>query len=147
MSIYATLWSIQVQDPASSFTDPRWVEITAQAVPAHIGSPSPGCGYEQGDPYAEFLPPPVETNEDGDAEFHRAVVFIERGTRKGSRRSPQEYVDPVFVLTGREYATMTFEELHQRLQESIRSGPRVIAEFLGPDGESRVITDEDVGFE
>ena len=54
MSIYATLWTIQIQDPASSFTSPRWVKVTAQAVPPHIGSPTPGCGYEKGDPYGEF---------------------------------------------------------------------------------------------
>jgi hypothetical protein len=56
MSFYATLWSVQVRDPASPFSQPRWVEVTAQAVPAHIGSPTPGCGYEGGDPYAGFLP-------------------------------------------------------------------------------------------
>ncbi len=61
MSIYATLWSIQIQDPASPSTMPRWVKVTAQAVPPHIGSPTPGCGYEDGDPYGDFLPPPVET--------------------------------------------------------------------------------------
>ena len=66
MSIYATLWTIQIQDPASPFTSPKWVKVTAQAVPPHIGSPTPGCGYEKGDPYGEFLPPPVETDEDGE---------------------------------------------------------------------------------
>ena len=47
MSIYATLWSIQIQDPVSPFTEPRWVEVAAQAVPPHIGSPTPGRGYEK----------------------------------------------------------------------------------------------------
>ena len=76
MSIYATLHSIQIKDPATSFSDPRWVEVTAQVVPAHIGSPTPGCGYEEGDPYKSFLPPAIETDENGEAKFHRAVVFI-----------------------------------------------------------------------
>jgi hypothetical protein len=84
MSIYATLWSIQVQDPASSFTNPRWVTVTAQAVPPHIGSPTPGCGYENGDPYADCLPPPIETDEMGQAEYNRAVVLVTDETRKGT---------------------------------------------------------------
>ena len=36
MSIYATLWTIQIQDPASSFTSPKWVKVTARAG-AHFG--------------------------------------------------------------------------------------------------------------
>jgi hypothetical protein len=143
MSIYATLWSIQLQDPASPFSEPRWVEVTAQAVPPHIGSPTPGCGYEAGDPYAAFLPPPVETDEEGCAEFHRAVVFVTNETSKGTDRSPQEYADPLLVLSGEQYGEMTFDELHQRLQEAIRSGPQVVAEFIGPTGQ-RVFTEDDL---
>ena len=143
MSIYATLWSIRVRDPASPFSEPRWIEVTAQGVPPHIGSPTPGCGYEEGDPYAAFLPPPVETDEEGCAEFHRAVVFVTSETRKGTERSPQEYVEPLLVLTGEEYGKITFDDLHRRLQDTIRSGPRVLAEFIGPFGQ-RVITEEDV---
>jgi hypothetical protein len=144
VSIYATLWSIQVQDPAAPFSKPRWVEVTAQAVPAHVGSPTPGCGYEDGDPYARFLPPALETDEDGDAEFHRAVVFITNETHKGTARSSQEYADPLIVLSGKDYSTMTFKDLHRRLEEAIRSGPRVVAEFLGPRGQRRIITSEDI---
>ena len=92
MSIYATLWSIQVQDPAAPLTNPRWVAVTAQAVPPHIGSPTPGCGYENGDPYAHFLPPPIETDEMGNAEYNRAVVFVTDETKKGTERSGQEYI-------------------------------------------------------
>ncbi|MBW3542197.1 MAG: hypothetical protein KY476_18155 [Planctomycetes bacterium] len=142
MSIYATLWSIQIRDPAAAFSEPRWVEVTAQAVPPHIGSPTPGCGYEGGDPYAAFLPPPVETDDDGCAEFHRAVVFITNETHKGTERSPQEYAAPLLVLSGAEYGQLTFDELHQRLQDAIRSGPRVVAEFFGPTGQW-VITEDD----
>jgi hypothetical protein len=143
MSIYATLWSIQVQDPASSFTSPRWITVTAQAVPAHIGSPTPGCGYEKGDPYAEFLPPPVETDEEGQAEYHRAVVFITDETKKGTKRSGQEYVDPLLVLSGQKYAKMPFEMLLGKLEEAVRSGPRVVAEYLDSDGETHIIRDEE----
>src|SRR5580704_12750964 len=126
MSIYATLWSIQVQDPAAPFTDPRWVTVTAQAVPPHIGSPTPGCGYEDGDPYADSLPPPIETDERGSAGYNRAVVFVTDETKNGTERSGQEYVNPLLVLTGEEYAKMPFEELLHRLEEAIRSGPRVV---------------------
>lgn len=144
MSIYSTWWSIQIQDPASPFSQPRWVEVTAQAVRPHIGSPTAGCGYENGDPYAGFLPPAVETDERGQAPYHRAVVFITNETRKETEHSPQEYIDPLLVLSGEEYAKISFEELHQRLQEAIRTGPRVVAEFPGPMGELRVFTEEDL---
>jgi hypothetical protein len=143
MSIYATLWSIQVQDPSAPFTDPRWVMITAQAVPPHIGSPTPGCGYEDGDPYADFLPTPVETDEMGQADYSRAVVFVTDETKKGTARSGQEYANPLLVLTGEEYAKMSFDELLHRLEEAIRSGPRVVTEFLDSEGQSHVFTDDD----
>jgi hypothetical protein len=50
-----------------------------------------GSGYEDGDPFAVFLPPPVHTDEDGEAEYMRAVVFVTEETSKGTARSPQEY--------------------------------------------------------
>ncbi len=143
MSIYATLWTIQIQDPASPFTSPRWVKVTAQAVPAHIGSPTPGCGYKDGDPYGDFLPPPVETDEDGNAPYHRAVVFVTDEAEKGTERSGQEYVDPLLVLTGEQYAKVPFQVLLSKLEECIRSGPRVVAEYLDSDGETHVFRDED----
>ncbi len=143
MSIYATLWTIQIQDPASPFTSPRWVEVTAHAVPAHIGSPTPGCGYEGGDPYGDFLPPPIETGEEGQAEYHRAVVFVTDETRKGTAQNGQEYVAPLLVLTGEEYATMPFQTLLEKLKEAARSGPRVTMEYLDSEGESHVFTDDD----
>jgi len=143
MSIYATLWTIQIQDPASPFTSPRWVKVTAQAVPGHIGSPTPGCGYEDGDPYGDFLPPPLETDEHGEAPYDRAVVFVTDETRKGTERSGQEYVDPLLVLTGAEYATMPFQALLEKLQEAIRSGPRIVAEYLDSEGETHIFRDED----
>jgi hypothetical protein len=144
MSIYATLWSIQVQDPAAPFTNPRWVTVTAQAAPPHIGSPTPGCGYEDGDPYADFLPPPIETDEMGSAEYNRAVVFVTDETKKGTERSGQEYDNPLLVLTGEEYAKMSFDELLHRLEEAIRTGPRVVAEFLDSEGKSHVVTEDDI---
>lgn len=139
MSIYATLWSIQIQDPATPSTMPRWVKVTAQAVPPHIGSPTPGCGYEKGDPYGDFLPPPVETNEDGEAEYNRAVVFVTDETRKGTPRNGQEYVDPLLVLTGQQYAKMPFQTLLEKLEEAIRSGPRVVAEYYNDQGHTHLV--------
>jgi hypothetical protein len=144
MSIYATLWSIQVQDPAAPLTNPRWVTVTAQAVPPHIGSPTPGCGYEDGDPYADFLPSPIETDEMGQAEYNRAVVFVTEETTKGTERSGQEYANPLLLMTGEEYAKMSCDELLHRLEGAIRSGPRVVAEFLDSEGKSHVFTEDDV---
>ena len=143
MSIYATLWSIQVQDPAAPLTNPRWVKVTAQAVPPHIGSLTPGSGYEDGDPYGEFLPPPVEADETGSAEYNRAVVFVTGETKKGTERSGQEYVNPLLVLTGEEYAKMSFDELLRKLEEAIRNGPRAVAEFLHSEGPAHVFGEGD----
>jgi hypothetical protein len=143
MSIYATLWSIQIQDPASPLPRPRWVKVTAQTVPPHIGSSTPGCGYEHGDPYADFLPPPVETDESGQAPYDRAVVFVTEETRKGTARNGQEYVDPLLVVTGEEYTKMPFQILLDRLQEAVRSGPRVVGGVLAPDGTTRSFTEDD----
>ena len=112
-------------------------------MPPHIGSPTPGCGYEDGDPYAAFLSPPIETDEMGRAEHNRAVVFVTNETKKGTERSGQEYVNPLLVLTGQDYAKMTFDELLNRLEEAIRSGPRVVAEFLDGDGQSHIFTEDD----
>jgi hypothetical protein len=135
MSIYATLWTLQFPEDGDEYLDCEWIKVTAQGVPAHIGSPTPGCGYEDGDPYADFLPPPVETDENGEAEYMRAVVFVTEETRKGTSRSGQEYEDPLLVLTGKEYASITFEELHTQLCDALRgSKPRVIAQYLQPGG-------------
>ena len=41
MSIYATIWSAEIPT--------MWIEVTAQGVPAHVGTPTPGFGYEAGD--------------------------------------------------------------------------------------------------
>ncbi len=135
MSIYATLWTLKFPKDGDDHLGCEWTAVTAQAVPPHIGSPTPDCGYEGGDPYAEFLPPPVETDEDGDAPYFRAVVFVTEETRKGTMRSGQEYENPLLVLTGEEYGTLTFADLHTRLCHALRGEkPRVIGQCLGPDG-------------
>jgi hypothetical protein len=140
MSIYATLWKLKFPLDGNLHCGCDWIAVTAQGVPPHIGSPTPGCGYEDGDPYGAFLPPPVATDEDGDAEVLRAVVFVTEETAKGTARSPQEYVEPLLVLSGEEYARITFEQCHDRLCDALRGDrPRLAAEFITPDGEHRLL--------
>ncbi|MFO7536594.1 MAG: hypothetical protein R6X32_00880 [Chloroflexota bacterium] len=76
----------------------------------HCATFSQKLGF-YGDPYGAFLPPSVLTNEDGEADYMRAVAFVTEGTE----RSPQEYDQPLLVLTGEAYARMTFEALHTQL--------------------------------
>ena len=143
MSIYATLWILKFPKEGDDYIGCEWIEVIAQGVPPHIGSPTPGCGYEDGDPYTAFLPPPVETDENGDAKYMRAVVFVSEGTPKGTGRSGQEYENPLLVLTGQEYATVTFEDLHTRLCAVLRGEkPRVIAQYLEPGGETRTFFED-----
>ena len=76
-----------------------------------VGSPTVGNGYEDENPCAAFLPPPLETNEDGYNPYLRAVVLVTEETVKGTRRSGQEYEAPLLVLSGQQYAEMSFEAL------------------------------------
>ena len=68
MSIYATLWHLQFPRHGDADVGCEWVEVLAQGVPVHIGTPTPGHGYESGDPYESFLPPALRiegaTSED-----------------------------------------------------------------------------------
>ncbi|HWM94729.1 MAG TPA: hypothetical protein VN493_28505 [Thermoanaerobaculia bacterium] len=141
MSIYATLWKLQFPEHGDDHIGCGWVEIMAQGVPPHIGSSTPGFGYEDGDPYGEFLPPPLVTNEEGEHELMRAVIIVKKGTRKGTNRSHQEYVDPLLVLTGEEYARLSFEVLHERICQALRGGrPRLSLQCLSPSGRSTLVT-------
>ena len=79
----------------------------------------------------------------GEAEYNRAVVFVTDETKKGTERSGQDYADPLLVITGEEYARMFFDELLHRLEEAIRRGPRIVAEFLDSEGQSHVFTRDD----
>jgi hypothetical protein len=139
MSIYATLWSLKFPKFGDYHFGCEWIEVIAQGVPPHIGSPTPGQGYEDGDPYAGFLPEPVVTNSAGEAEYMRAVVFITESTRKGTPRSGQEFVDALLTLTGEEYAKLSFQQLHDRICKALRGDrPAVVFEFLSPGGEVSV---------
>ena len=145
MSIYATLWRLKFPEDGDDHFGCDWIEVVAQGVPSHIGSSTPGCGYEDGDPYAEFLPPALQIDEDGEHEYMRAIVIVRAGTPKGTARSAQEYTTPLLVLTGEAYASMSFEALHKRICEALRGGrPRVVAQFFTPDGDVELIHEEEV---
>lgn len=140
MSIYATIWSLKFPRYGDYYAGCEWIRVTAQGVPAHIGTPTPGFGYEAGDLYADFLPPPVEVNADGDGEFMRAVVFITEETKKGTARSGQEYVNPLLVLSGRDYASISFVDLHERICDALRGkGPRLLAQSFTQNGGVQII--------
>jgi len=142
MSIYTTLWRLKLPRYGDAHTGCDWIEITAQGVPAHIGTPTPGYGYEDGDPYTAFLPPPVVILSEEAERMLRAVVFISEGTPKGTARSHQEYVNPLLVLTGTEYDTIPFGVLHERICDALRGDrPQLIAESWAPDGTVRLMLD------
>lgn len=140
MSIYATLWSLKFPRFGDDYGGCEWISVRAQGVPAHIGTPTPGQGYEDGDPYAEFLPPPVAVDADGDGEFMRAVVIVTEGTEKGTARSGQEFVNPLLILSGRDYASISFEKLHERVCDALRGeGPKVVLQYFTGDGGVQLI--------
>ena len=140
VSIYATLWTLKFPKEGDDHLGCEWIEVRAQAVPAHVGSPTPACGYEEGDPYAAFLPPAVATDADGNAPFHRAVIIVTEYSLKGTERSGQEYVSPLLVLTGEQYARASFEELYKRICDALRGNRSpVLMEVLLPDGTHKII--------
>lgn len=116
LSIYATLWSLKFPRYGDTPLDCEWEEVIGQGVPAHIGTPTPGYGYESGDPYASFLPPAVPVSE-GNVEGTalRAVVVVLSGTVKVG----QEYTHPLLVLSGQEYATIPFQVLCERICDAL----------------------------
>ena len=140
MSIYATLWTLKFPKEGDEHFDCEWIEVSAQAVPAHVGSPTPGMGYEKGDPYSAFLPPAVATDAEGNAPLHRAVLFVTEHSIKGTERSGQEYLSPLLVLTGEEYDRLTFQDLHKRICDALRGnrGPVLMEMFL-PDGTHKIL--------
>ena len=132
MSIYATLWALKYPRFGEYHSGCEWLTVLAQAVPAHIGS-------EGADAYASFLPPIPESIADN----VRAVVFVTIGAEKGTDRSAQEYVAPLLVLPGSEYASMPFAALHTRLCDALRGGrPRVVAEMIQIGGKSTLVFED-----
>ena len=132
MSIYATLWSLMwplegvsraiggyvkkgdaIEMKGGRVCSPPFhtdgmedfVEIYAQAVPAHIGHPK----YYPGDePFAAFLPP-VTAHSDGLP--HRAVFICGPNTEKRG----QEYHRYLLMLPGAEYEAISWRELERRI--------------------------------
>ena len=132
MSIYATLWALRFPRFGEYHSGCEWVTVLAQAVPGHIGAEAP-------DPYASFLPPAPESI----AADLRAVVFVTEGWPKGTVRSAQEYVAPLLVLSGTEYASIPFPDLHSKLCDALRGDrPRLTAEIHQPDGTSILLFDD-----
>ena len=149
MSIYATLWHLQFPRQGDAHLGCEWVDVFAQGVPAHIGTPTPGYGYESGDPFESFLPPALRIGAGVSEDDLRAVVFVDTTSKKGTKRSGQEYEAPLLVLTGTEYAAMPFQLLHDRLCEALRgTRPRLVMEVFAresitlvfEDGSTRVAT-------
>ena len=143
MSIYATLWHLQFPRHGDAYVGCEWVDVLAQGVPAHIGTPTPGYGYESGDPYEAFLPPALRIESGVSEDDLRAVVFVVSTSKKGTARSGQEYESPLLVLTGAEYAAMPFQVLHDRLGTALRgTRPRLVLEVFGPDSTTMIVFED-----
>jgi hypothetical protein len=143
VSIYATLWTLKFPRRGDDFTGCEWVEVSAQAVPEHIGRPTAEAGYESGDPYASFLPSTGWEEASESEERFRAVVFVLPDTPKGTAgHHPQEYENPLLVLSGVEYRSIPFGDLHERLCNALRGDrPRLIGEVLA-HGRARAMFDD-----
>ena len=136
LSIYATQWILKFPRYGDAHSGCEWVEIIGQGVPAHIGTPTAGYGYESGDPYAGFLPPAIRMPAGDDGTALRAIVIVRDGTEKVG----QEYVHPLLVLSGQEYATIPFPVLCERIGDALRGDrPRWVAEWNGKDGRTYVM--------
>ena len=76
----------------------------------------------------------------------RAVVIVTEETQKGTARSAQEYVNPLLVLSGREHASISLVEIHERICDALRGkAPQVMAQSFTADDEIQLIlSDGDV---
>jgi len=143
MSIYATVWTLKFPRYGDDYIGCDWVEVMAQGVPEHVGRQAERSGDDGEDPLASFLPT-TGREEPSDAEGRlRAVVFVVANTPRGSEgHHPQEYADPLLVLSGAEYRSITFTELHARLCDALRGvRPRVTGQLIF-DGQARVLFDD-----
>ena len=138
MSIYATRWILKFPRFGDAHFDCEWVTVIGQGVPAHIGTPTPGYGYESGDPYSSFLPPAIAIVDEESEASLRAMVIVRDDTEKVG----QEYIAPLLVLSGDEYAAIPFDVLHERICDALRGRrPRVIAEMHDPSGSALMFED------
>jgi PhnB protein len=137
MSIYATLWILKFPAFGDAYSGCDWVNVFGQGVPGHIGTPTEGYGYEAGDPYSTFLPPAIVVTDDDDIRLRAVVIVRERTDKVG-----QQYVDPLLVFSGTEYDELSFQDLHDRICDSLRGGrPRVVAELF-THGESQLLFED-----
>jgi hypothetical protein len=140
VSIYATLWRLQFPRHGDAYVGSEWVDVLAQGVPAHVGTPTPGYGYESGDPYEAFLPPALRIDSGTSEDDLRAVVFVVSTSKKGTASSGQEYETPLLLLTGTEYAATPFQVLHDRLCSALRgTRPRLVLEVFGGDSATTLV--------
>lgn len=100
MSIYATLWVLKLEDDRG-----QWHMIFGQGVPGHI--------QHAGEKWA-WLPPPVS-----EGDRLRAVVIVTDETPKGTARCPQEYHEPLLILSAQEYAEIAWPEMLKRIQAAL----------------------------
>lgn len=143
MSIYATLWHVRFPRHGDAYMGCEWVDVLAQGVPAHVGTPTAGYGYESGDPYAAFLPPALRIERGTSEDDLRAVVFVVSMSKKGTARSGQEYESPLLVLAGADYAAMPFQVLHDRVCAALRgTKPRLVLEVFGPDATTTLVFED-----
>lgn len=140
MSIYATQWILKFPRFGDAHSECEWVTVLGQGVLAHAGTPAEGYGHESDDPFASFLPPPLPV-AGGVAGHLRALVVVRESTEKLG----QEYVAPLLVLSGAEYAALPFQVLHDRICDALRgSRPRLVAEVLR--GSDRQLVFDDGSF-
>ena len=119
------------------------VEVLAQDVLAHVGTPTPGYGYESGDPYEAFLPPALRIGNGMPDDELRAVVFVVATAKKGTTRSGQEYESPLLVLSSAEYAATPFQDLHDMLCDALRgTKPQLVLEVFGPDSSTTLVFED-----
>lgn len=145
MSIYATLWHLRFPRVDDAWLGCEWEDVFAQGVPAHVGTPTAGYGYEAGDPYDPFLPPALHLGVNGSKDDLRAVVFVTGDTKKGTARAGQEYESPLLVLTGAEYIATSFQALHERLCDALRGPrPRLASQVFVPGSASTLVFDDGV---
>jgi hypothetical protein len=143
VSIYATLWWLQFPRHGDAYAGCEWIEVLAQGVPAHVGTPTPGYGYESSDPFAGFLPPALRIGDGVSDDDFRAVVFVTSMSKKGTSRSAQEYESPLLMLTGSEYAAMPFQSLHDSLCDALRGDrPRLVLEVLDGYGSATLMFED-----
>ncbi len=139
MSIYATRWILQFPEFGDAHSGCNWVTVFGQGVPAHIGTPTFGHGYEKGDPYADFLPPAIPVSDDDEGIALRAMVVV----RADAQKEGQRYIDPLVILSGAEYDPMPFQVLHERICDALRGDrPRLTAEVHDGCGRTLIFDDE-----